>query len=434
VNYIVARMSQRATTWIAWSVWAMSVMLFAFTWLLNILIPPLPWLEETPLLNVLYAVLVLTYQTVGALVASRRPENPIGWIFLGTGLVANAFQGFALTYANYSLWVRDGSMPGTEYMAWFSYWIALPFVALATVSLLLLFPTGSLPSRKWRVVVWMAVCGTAMLCLWDASIPGPLTTHRSIDNPVAIGGDVGNAIELVGKGGMFFVLVSILFAVVSLIKRLVLARGDERQQLKWFTLAAGLMLVGFLGAVLLAQRPLLNEIGWSLGMFGFFFFPVAVGISILRYKLYEIDLIINRTLVYGALTATLVALYFGGIVLLQTVLVGLTGQKSSFAVVASTLVIAALFNPLRRRIQSFIDRRFYRRKYNARKTLESFSVKLRDETDLDTLSGDLVGVVRETMQPAHVSLWLRTDHIGDGSRYDRQVADGGDGNRDDANR
>jgi hypothetical protein len=137
--------------------------------------------------------------------------------------------------------------------------------------------------------------------------------------------------------------------------------------------------------------------------------PVAVGIAVLRYRLYDIDIIINRTLVYGSLTATLVALYFGGIVVLQRIFVALTGQQSTLAVVASTLLIAALFNPLRRRIQSFIDRRFYRRKYDARKTLEDFSVKLRDETDLDALEDDLVGVVTGTMQPAHVSLWLRPD-------------------------
>jgi hypothetical protein len=139
--------------------------------------------------------------------------------------------------------------------------------------------------------------------------------------------------------------------------------------------------------------------------------PVAVGIAVLRYRLYEIDLIINRALVYGTLTATLVALYFGGIVVLQRVFVALTGQQSTLAVVASTLLIAALFNPLRRRIQRFIDRRFYRRKYDARKTLESFSARLRDETDLGALNEELVGVVRETMQPAHVSVWLRAETV-----------------------
>jgi hypothetical protein len=146
--------------------------------------------------------------------------------------------------------------------------------------------------------------------------------------------------------------------------------------------------------------------------------PVAVGIAVLRYRLYDIEVIINRTLVYGSLTATLVALYFGGIVVLQRVFVLLTGQQSTLAVVASTLAIAALFNPLRRRMQSFVDRRFYRRKYDARKTLEAFSVKLRDETNLDALSQDLVGVVRESMQPAHVSLWLRPETVGQRDRMD----------------
>jgi hypothetical protein len=247
--------------------------------------------------------------------------------------------------------------------------------------------------------------------LWEASTPGSLETHPSINNPVAIGGVVGNVIELVGKVGMFLLLVSALFAALSLINRLVQARGDERQQLKWFTFAAGLMLGGFLVAMLFSQWYPLNEIAFFLGFLGYYFFPIAIGISILRYRLYEIDLIINRTLVYGSLTLMLALVYFGGVTVTQALFQTLTRQEKlpQLLVVASTLLIAALFNPLRHRIQSFIDRRFYRSKYDARKTLEGFSKKLRNETDLDALGDDLVGVVRETMQPAHVSLWLRPD-------------------------
>jgi hypothetical protein len=185
-------------------------------------------------------------------------------------------------------------------------------------------------------------------------------------------------------------------------------RGDERQQIKWFASAAALTLVwitvfgqysrGLPEAIVALSFLLITP---SI--------PIATGIAILRYRLYDIDLLINRTLVYGLLTATLAALYFGAIVLLQRVFVALTGEKSTLAVVASTLVIAALFNPLRRRIQRFIDRRFYRRKYDARKTLEGFSAKLRDQTDLEALNGELMTVVRETMQPEHASLWLRPD-------------------------
>jgi hypothetical protein len=191
------------------------------------------------------------------------------------------------------------------------------------------------------------------------------------------------------------------------------ARGVERQQIKWLLYAGAIFFVG--NVLKNTVFSPLGEVSWGLwvgyllvgigGLGG----PIAIGIAILRYRLYEIDTLINRTLVYGLLTAMLVALYFGGIVVLQRFFIILTGQQSTLAVVASTLLIAALFTPLRRRIQSFIDRRFYRRKYDARKTLEAFSAQLREDTDLNALSEDLVGVVRETMQPAHVSLWLRPE-------------------------
>jgi hypothetical protein len=208
------------------------------------------------------------------------------------------------------------------------------------------------------------------------------------------------------KLGGPMLLVAGLGAVISLFVRFRRARGDERQQIKWFASAAALTL-----AWIIVAEEQSGEIVALSGLLVIASIPVATGIAILRYRLYDIDRIINRTLVYGLLTATLVALYFGAIVVLQRVFVVLTGQQSTLAVVASTLLIAALFTPLRRRIQGFIDRRFYRRKYDARKTLEAFSAKLRDETNLDALSDDLVEVVRETMQPAHVSLWLRPDTL-----------------------
>ena len=211
----------------------------------------------------------------------------------------------------------------------------------------------------------------------------------------------------------------ILASALSLVLRYRSSGGEEREQIKWITFAASV--VGLLYLITMVSS-LFFPLGWGaagtplwLGLLqqaalvSFTAVPIAVGFAVLRYRLYDVDILINRTLVYGSLTVTLVALYFGGIVLLQRVFVLLTGQQSTLAVVASTLLIAALFTPLRRRIQGFIDRRFYRRKYDARKTLEAFSAKLRDETDLEALNNDLVGVVRETMQPAHVSLWLRSD-------------------------
>jgi hypothetical protein len=203
-------------------------------------------------------------------------------------------------------------------------------------------------------------------------------------------------------------LLAGLGAMTSVLVRFRRARGDERQQIKWFAAAAALTLVWYL-VFGQSTRELPEAIVALASILVLQTIPVATGIAILRYRLYDIDRIINRTLVYGSLTVTLVALYFGGIVVLQRIFVTLTGQQSTLAVVASTLLIAALFTPLRRRIQGFIDRRFYRSKYDARKTLEAFSAQLREETDLNALSEDLVGVVRETMQPAHVSLWLRPE-------------------------
>jgi hypothetical protein len=224
---------------------------------------------------------------------------------------------------------------------------------------------------------------------------------------------------------LMFVLIFV--AAASLIVRLHHARGVERQQIKWVAYAGALGGGASLPTYTVfeaADIPWLQMVGYVPALIGIVGFPTAVGIAITRYRLYDIDILINRTLVYGSLTAMLIGLYFGAIVVLQRLFVATTGEGSTLAVVASTLVIAALFNPLRRRIQSFIDRRFYRRKYDARKTLETFSAQLRDETDLETLSDDLVGVVRETMQPAHVSLWLCPDpEAKDGRGEDPQPRD-----------
>jgi hypothetical protein len=247
--------------------------------------------------------------------------------------------------------------------------------------------------------------------------PGPIVVGLpAIRNPLGI-----ESLPNAYKSVQVLMLVLIAISVASLLLRRVYARGVERQQTKWFTYAAA---VAASGAILkfIISDPLdlvwIGGVGYALVLIGLAGMPIAMGIAITRYRLYEIDLLINRTLVYGSLTAVLVALYFVGIVVLQRLFVALTGERSTLAVVVSTLAIAALFTSLRRRIQSFIDRRFYRRKYDARKTLQAFSVTLRDETDLDALSDDLVGVVRETMQPAHVSVWLRPDTAPKGEQAD----------------
>jgi len=249
-----------------------------------------------------------------------------------------------------------------------------------------------------------------MGALLSALSPGPISVGLGlIRNPLGV-----ESLPSFIKGVERVVNTLLFAAVISLFVRLRRARGLERQQIKWFVYATALTICGGILTYPVSEvigSVWLKWISFVPFIVGVMAIPISMGIAILRYRLYDIDILINRTLVYGLLTATLVAIYFGAVVLLQRLFVALTGEKSTLAVVASTLLIAALFTPLRRRIQYFIDRRFYRKKYDARKTLEAFSTKLRDETDLQALNDDLVGVVRETMQPVYVSLWLRADSV-----------------------
>jgi hypothetical protein len=408
-------MGVRTAAWLAWSLWALSVALTALSLLLlvlNLSHPDVPvysfWAE-----NVFFSI---GYSTVGAVIVPRMsPENPTGWLFCAIGLLWAVIH-FIGEYAIYALLAEPGSLPAGELASWVYSWLWVPGLGLL-VFLSLLFPNGRLPSARWRWFASLSALLTLVGAVLAAFSPGPIVLGLpAIPNPLGIEG-LPNSYKWV----QVLMLILIAISVASLLMRRLYARGVERQQTKWFTYTSA---VAASGAILqyIISEPLelvwLERVGYALVLIGLLGMPISMGIAITRYRLYEIDLIINRTLVYGTLTATLIALYFGGIVALQRVFVLLTGQKSTLAVVASTLLIAALFTPLRRRIQSFIDRRFYRRKYNARKTLEAFSAQLRDETDLDALGRDLVGVVRETMQPAHVSLWLRPETAPKGEQAD----------------
>jgi hypothetical protein len=364
---------------------------------------PEPWLAHT--------VSAVAFTTVGAVVGSRRPENPIGWLFCAIGVFA-AIVLLSSEYAAYTLLAQPDSLPGGLAMVWIRAWVWVPYVGLF-VLLFLVFPEGWPQSRALRWFTSLVLFVIAYGTILAAFSPGPIDAiGAAVDNPLGM-----KALRGVGTNSAVGPLESVLYvlgivAAASLFGRMRRARGVERQQIKWFAYATVVLVGGVVLDFTVSEATgvsWLGEIGFVLTMVGLAGLPMAIGIAVLRYRLYNIDRIINRTLVYGTLTAMLLALYFGGIVVLQRIFVLLTGEKSTVAVVASTLLIAALFNPLRRRIQSFIDRRFYRKKYDARKTLEAFSTKLKNETDLEALNNDLVGVVRETMQPEHVSLWLRHD-------------------------
>jgi hypothetical protein len=394
-------MSTRTAAWLAWSLCALSLVLTGLGLLfhiLNLSHPSVPtftyWVEST--------LMGMGSSTVGAIIASRRNHNPIGWLLRVSGLVFGAVM-FASEYAIYALLVASGTLPaGKALISVNPLWV-LGFNLF--VLMLILFPTGQLPSSRWRWVVYLYAAIALVEVVAMLFLPGPLEGLAFIENPLGI-----ESLPTGRKPVQALIFTGGLVASGSLIWRLRKGSWVERQQIKWLAYAAATATVGNIltytppEALATLWVTSVGHVFVELGVLGI---PISIGIAILRYRLYEIDTLINRTLVYGSLTVTLIVLYFGGIVVLQRIFIALTGQQSTLAVVASTLLIAALFTPLRRRIQSFIDRRFYRKKYDARKTLEAFSTKLRDETDLEALNNELVGVVRETMQPAHVSVWLR---------------------------
>jgi len=355
--------------------------------------------------DIVLDLVLLAFVALGVHVVHRRPGNPVGWIIAGVGVTAVASE-FLQSYGVYALFTEPGRFPWGETTAWLSTLVFIPALFAAPAMLFLLFPNGNLPCRRWRVVFWLVILTTcsAMVSgaldpvLDDAPFKGVVNPF-GLDPPRA----VLDTLSYFGWPGM---AASFLLAAFAMILRLRRSRGVERQQLKWIAAAAAVLPLAS-GAGVVSYYLGYELVGGLLATFSFVPVLFAAGYAVLRYRLYDIDVVINRTLVYGSLSVMLALLYFGGVAGLQRLLAPVAGENGQLAIVASTLAIAALFNPLRRRIQRFIDRSFYRRKYDAKKTLEGFSARLREETDLDHLSRDLVGVVRETVQPEHVSLWLR---------------------------
>ena len=432
-------MSRRTPTWLAWSLAGLSVVMFLVSAVLYFLdrSAQSPGYWVTPgtvvgeLLGFMPFLAFVAFPLVGALIASRHPGNPIGWICLVAGLlwmlilVSDAYSAYGFT--------KPGSLPFPVTIHALLYaWLWVPTVGLIGIYLLLLFPDGRLPSRRWRLLAWVA---GAVIAVESAAVfltPGPLQELSGARNPFGLENQPW--VESLGLIVLPLLPLCMVASAVSLVLRFRRSTGVVREQIKWIAFAAsimGLLYLGIMGTGLitllisapqtpsdLGSQSMLGALLENVMVLSFAGVPVAIGFAVLKYRLYEIDIIINRTLVYGALTATLVALYFGSVTTTQVIFRALSGQEEQpqLAVVVSTLVIAALFNPLRHRMQGFIDRRFYRKKYDAAKTLEAFSSKLRDETDLDAVSDDLVGAVKETMQPAHVSLWLRPETTSKGRK------------------
>lgn len=344
---------------------------------------------------------------VGGLIASRQPRNPVGWLIIGHALCFTLGE-FGRQYAIYGVLTDPGSLPLAGAMASPAYWAWFPGLMLVTAFLPLYFPDGRLVSRRWRPVAGLALLVTAYSTAFAVVRPSSDET-RGVPNPLGIEslsdfGTLLRVFEVLLPAS--WVLVGLL-SVASLVVRFLRARGVERQQVKWVAYAAMFFIFWAVLAQFLPDVHLLSIVDEILFIASLQGLWIATGVAVLRYRLYDVDLVVNRALVYTVLTTLLVIIYFVAVAAFQMVLRPLPGDESQLAVVASTLAIAAVFNPLRIRMQELIDRRFYHRKYDARKTLEAFSHKLREETDLDRLGGELVSVVQETMQPQQVSLWLR---------------------------
>jgi hypothetical protein len=396
--------------WLAWGLWIASVLLSA----LGIVFLVLSASTPTPSgfgfrgADILFA---LSFSTVGAVVAGRRPQNPVGWVFCAGGLVA-ATVGFAAEYSVYAVLTRPGSLPLGAEVAWVAEWIWWLLLG-AVAYVFLLFPDGRLLSRRWRPLAWLAGIGPAIMAVGIALEPGPLEEFPVVRNPFGLEGLenaslVSDVVNWLGVLGVLGVPIALVGAGASLVVRFRRARGEQRLQLKWIAYAAALaataQATSHASYLLVSWTPMALAV---LVICALAAIPVAAGIAILKYRLYDIDRIINRTLVYGLLTALLGAIYAGVVLVLGQLFGGIGGEPPSWAVAGATLAVAALVQPARRRIQQSVDRRFNRRRYDAAKTIETFSARLRDQIDLDTLSAELLAVVDQTMQPTKASLWLR---------------------------
>ena len=410
----------RASFWLAWPLAGLCVAMCVASVPLLVLARsahiPSSWEANLTVGNLLGGTPVLIFPLVGALIASRRPRNAIGWILLADGLLW-MFLGMTDYYAVDGV-ARSGSVPFPVGVAGINNFMWVPAVGLLGTYVFLLFPEGMLPFGRWRPLAWLSGLVIVLLCIGVGLAPGPLQNLGGIRNPFGLEGYLW--VETATYIVLPLLPICMLASVFSLVIRYRRSSGEERQQIKWIAFAASFVGLLYLFAMVFTfvfpswawlqpGSPLWLDLLGYAALISFTLVPIAVGFAVLRYRLYEIDIIINRTLVYGSLTISLALVYVGLVISLQYVFRALTGGDSQLVIVASTLMIAALFNPLRRLLQSFIGRRFYRKKYDARKTLEEFSARLRDETDLEQLNADLLSTVRETMQPEHVSLWLRPD-------------------------
>jgi hypothetical protein len=384
----------------AWTLWALAILGQAATfWLHQLLVQA--GRPELMSFDPLLLVAMVSAATAGAVVASRQPIHPVGWLLLAFAMLL-AGTGVAAAYGPYGLLVQPGALPAAGVVA--VYYPPLAVAALACLALvLLLTPTGSLPSARWRWWAWtsVAVPVVFLLVVTVAPKPSPLQ-YRALDSPFDLDA-FGGVVLVVDLLAQAVTILAMVVGAGSLVIRYRRARGVERQQLRWVALAAGLVAAGAALALVGLALGTSALIGSVTTEFFVALVPVAIGAAVLRYRLYDLDRIISRTVSYGLLTLLL----GGGYAVVVLRLGQLVGRDSSLVVAAATLAVAAVFHPLRRRVQAAVDRRFNRRRHDAARIIEAFGARLRDQVDLDSLTGELLAAVDQTMQPTQASLWLR---------------------------
>ena len=396
-----AAVKNRAAARVAWSAWAASCVVFVLAVVLSIQV-------ETAALSLSFGAVLAAFATVGAVVAARHPHNSVGWLCLAVGFLGS-LNALAAAYATYTYVTRPGSLPGGLAMAWLSLWLSYAW-GLTVTFLPLLFPSGRPPTPRWRPVAWAAALILVATCVAAAITPGPMDQQQQWPrNPLGIE-SAAAALQRADQSLTLGLVVVMVLCAASLLVRFRRAQGIERQQLKWFSYAIALFALVFVAYLLTTLQWgewLSNTASDVVFGIGYGLIPVSAGIAILRYRLYDIDRVINRSLVYGLLTALLGGIYMGVILLCGQLFGGITDDPPSWAIAGATLAVAALFQPARRRIQALVDRRFNRRKYDTAQIIQAFSTRLRDQVDLDTLTTDLLTVVDQTVEPTTSSLWLR---------------------------
>jgi hypothetical protein len=352
---------------------------------------------------------LFTFSIAGFLIASRQPQNPVGWILLAIGFswaIDSALEGYAL----YGLKLHPGSLPAAAYADLFDQWLWVVGVGLMGTLLFQLFPDGRALTPRWRVLAYVSIAALAVTVLSDLLAPVKLADSvvPATQNPLGI--EAIGGLTAAGQNALVVLLLCVPLSAVSLLVRYHRSRGETRQQLKWLVSATAAIVVFYVAVLTISgapSPPLWLMILQDAAIVSFCLIPISIGVAVLRYRLYEIDVIVRRTVVYSLLLASLAAMYLGGVAVLGWIGRDLTGQGGTLGVTLSTLLVAITFQPLRARIQSAVNRRFYRQRYDAETAIAAFSSTLRSEIDLSTLQRELLAVVDQTVHPVQVALWIR---------------------------